>query len=115
MKKITTWSPDTCDCVINYEWDDTTPEDTRTHTVSSVVKKCSFHEGLNLSANYDAILEENTRKNLAIKKVKEIHPTADVKFSLDSNRDVTLSVKGVVVPDTNALEATLGAKVKVTL
>lgn len=32
MKKITTWSPDTCGCTINYVWDDNDPPETRIHT-----------------------------------------------------------------------------------
>lgn len=31
MKRITTWSPDTCNCVIEYEWDDTEDQNTRKH------------------------------------------------------------------------------------
>ncbi len=32
MKHITTWRPDTCECELHYEWDDTQPEDQRVHT-----------------------------------------------------------------------------------
>ena len=115
MKQTTTWHPDTCDCIINYEWDDTDPPETRVHTPTGIVKKCAFHQGTSdIKGHYDSVLEENVRKNVAIKKIKETYPAADVKFSLDNNRDVTLDVKGVVIPDTNALAASIGTKVKVT-
>lgn len=44
--KITRWSPDNCNCVIEYTWDDKTDENTRVHTFSKVVVGCPDHNGL---------------------------------------------------------------------
>lgn len=63
--KTTRWSPDTCGCVIDYTWDDTTDLDTRVHTVSNIVTKCPAHQTLATKEQvYDAVYEkENKRKN----------------------------------------------------
>src|SRR5919109_3126343 len=34
--QTTKWHPDTCGCEIDYQWDDTTPEATRQHTIVAV-------------------------------------------------------------------------------
>jgi hypothetical protein len=34
--KVTTWRPDTCDCVISYSWERASSEDTRVHTAFCV-------------------------------------------------------------------------------
>ena len=116
MKKTTTWSPDTCNCIINYEWDDTIPENVRSHRVTGIVKKCSFHQNtVDLQAHFDAILEENSRKNDAVKKVKQAHPGATINAVLDGNRDVVLDVKGSAIVDASAFAAGIGPKVKITL
>jgi hypothetical protein len=36
MIQTTTWHPDTCECVIEYTWDDQQKEDVRKHTFSKV-------------------------------------------------------------------------------
>lgn len=62
MKHITRWSPDTCGCIYEYEWDDTELGDSKTHSLKKVVKLCHDHEHLG-NAAYDAVVSENTRKN----------------------------------------------------
>jgi len=63
-KKITRWSPDTCGCVLEYEWDDKVAPELRTHAFSKLINRCPVHalsptdEGC-----YDTVLEENQRKN----------------------------------------------------
>jgi hypothetical protein len=36
MLQTTTWHPDTCGCVISYQWDDAVPAEQRKHTFASV-------------------------------------------------------------------------------
>lgn len=57
----TQWSPSNCSCIIEYEWDDTTPEDSRIHTpVQSI--KCSVHSNLTTNQQvYDATLGESRK------------------------------------------------------
>ena len=61
--KVTTWSPDTCKCVIEYKWDDTISAEERVHTYSNTVETCADHTSLSKSALYDTVSSENTMKN----------------------------------------------------
>ena len=71
MKK-TLWKPDTCDCEIEYEWDDSVPENQRTHSVSRIIKQCPIHKELATSEKcFGAVLEENIRKNSFLKEIMD--------------------------------------------
>jgi hypothetical protein len=61
--RTTQWSPDTCNCVIQYSWEDSLPPDQRTHTLATVVSRCSAHAGFSGQAHFDQVTTENTRKN----------------------------------------------------
>lgn len=82
MIKKTLWSPDTCGCVLEYEWDDSVPTEERTHTPTRATKICAEHtvekvatREANLGIGrgketreahhivYDAVLAENQGKN----------------------------------------------------
>ena len=67
--KVTTWSPDTCGCSFDYEWDDEQPQAEREHHFKKVVRECKSHshlKGNNKKDMFESSLEENRRKNLAI-------------------------------------------------
>lgn len=84
VTRTTTWSPDTCQCVIEYTWDDTVPEDSRTHSISNVVSKCSFHQGLATKDNvWNVVMEENPRKNNAFKHILDNGPSS--LYDLDTD------------------------------
>lgn len=84
----TTWSPDTCDCEIEYTWDDTIPQEERTHTVSFVNKSCQNHRNLlpNQVVTYSCVLDENQKKNKSLQTALETAPQqlADVFTDPDS-------------------------------
>lgn len=61
--KITRWSPDTCGCILEYEWDDSVEESQRTHTATRVVVTCKEHSKLDESERFDRVKEENILKN----------------------------------------------------
>ena len=63
MIRTTTWRPDTCECVLEYSWDDATSEASRAHTLTKVVKSCPAHSLLAGVGLYDAVVSENQRKN----------------------------------------------------
>ena len=63
MLKVTRWSPDTCGCILEYEWDDTKNESERTHTLKNIIKKCPAHHDEPIVFN--TVLDENKRKNTA--------------------------------------------------
>lgn len=59
------WSPDTCACQIEYEFDADVDGLTRTHTYVRTVRTCAAHSGLaSLSTHLDTVLDRNRRKNL---------------------------------------------------
>lgn len=60
--KTTRWSPDTCDCVLEYTWDTNDSADNRTHTIATVVP-CPQHTGLSNTNIFNAVNSENSRKN----------------------------------------------------
>ena len=63
--KTTRYSPDTCQCVLEYTWDDTLSEADRVHSFKSIVK-CSVHQGQADQTAYNTVFEENPRKNNAL-------------------------------------------------
>lgn len=64
MLKTTKWLPDTCNCVIEYTWDDAVDESERTHTFSRVLSTCAFHGSCGTDdEQYQVILKENETKN----------------------------------------------------
>lgn len=71
--KVTRWSPDTCDCILEYEWDEALEDSDRVHTFKKVVKLCSEHERLGFQgkAAYDQVKSENTGKNRAWGLIKQ--------------------------------------------
>ena len=93
----TTWSPDTCKCEIEYEWDDTVSQELRTHNVSKVIKACAIHAAQpSKESHYVEVLDENQSKNKAIGLLVKTIAKLDggeneVKWRFDENRDVILS------------------------
>src|SRR5687768_6009042 len=73
--RTTRWSPDTCSCVFEYTWDDTVAESSRTHTLSTVVNKCATHTSLVNATCYSTVLDENSRKNIALQVALDNGPT----------------------------------------
>lgn len=58
-KHLTRWRPDTCGCVIEYEWDSDDAEETRVHTPVKI-DACPDHPATgDLEADFAAILAHN--------------------------------------------------------
>lgn len=66
MKRTTIWKPDTCKCVIEYEWDDTLPENERIHEIKTIKEKCEAHQLDSDEEVFTTVEEENRRKNKTI-------------------------------------------------
>src|SRR6188768_4282005 len=66
VTKTTRWSPDHCSCVLEYTWDDTISESSRTHTFARTINKCPTHISQTDSNCYTTVLDENIRKNAAL-------------------------------------------------
>jgi len=98
--QVTRWSPDTCGCVLEYEWDDTVPQDSRVHSFQNLVKKCSDHGSIPVAKDvYDAVLGENRMKNLIFaelqKEKPDINAGEDFDWVFDKSRKLTVFCKGV--------------------
>lgn len=63
MIRTTTWRPDTCECVLEYSWDDATSEASRAHSLVKVVSFCPAHILLAGVGLYNAVVSENQQKN----------------------------------------------------
>ena len=94
MIQTTRWSPDTCKCVIEMNWDDAVSEDQRQHTLKEI-KKCPAHFGISDVQAYKDVLDENQSKNRAIGLMLKTHPRlqgkeGDFKHSFDAERNVVI-------------------------
>jgi hypothetical protein len=113
MIQVTRWKPDTCGCVIDYEWDDSLPLEEREIQVKSVVK-CDEHKSNTKQETFDNVLDENQSKNktygkiieefpeLVVEKVteqgdisKDLKPEISFDWSFDENRNLEVDVKGM--------------------
>lgn len=99
MLKITRWSPDTCSCKIDIEWD---TEDPNVHT-HKIVFPCAVHKDCAASD----VVAENQTKNRAMQAVAEadaslaqvtpngiIPDLSKLSFSYDADRKLTIVAKG---------------------
>lgn len=97
MLRTTYWSPDTCGCVLEYEWDDTQDENTRIHSFKKAVQLCEHHKALLGDKAYDQVMSENTCKNQVLGMVKEAYPSlelADCTWSFDVARNLGVGFLG---------------------
>lgn len=85
--QTTRWSPDTCDCIIEYQWDDTELADTRTHTLGNYIRKCVAHASLaSDTTRYQTVTEENPRKNLTYQGMLDNGPASLYDIQQDGTR-----------------------------
>jgi len=89
----TRYSPDTCDCVIEYTWDSTQSESTRVHTLSNYVHKCTAHSGLATDTDrWNTVFEENPRKNQALQNILDNSPTTALYDIVSGNRQLKANI-----------------------
>jgi hypothetical protein len=99
MIKTTRWSPDTCGCTIDIEWDTNDPN-VHTH---KLVTPCAAHQASAASE----VLVENQTKNRAMQAIAEadaslaqvtpsgvIPDLSKLSFSYDADRNLTIVAKG---------------------
>ena len=88
VKHTTRWSPDTCSCVIEYEWDDAEQTENKTLTLSNYVNRCSIHSTLqNDSDRYTTVQDENKRKNITHGLILENAPSSVFDELIDLDKD----------------------------
>jgi hypothetical protein len=87
MANITRWSPDTCECIIEFEWDNI-----KTNTFKQTIRACSSHSGHSgKDTHLETLLEENRRKNQALHALAtelgvELNPSEDKVKTLTSQK-----------------------------
>lgn len=110
MLKTTQWSPDTCGCIFEYEWDTDHSESTRTHALKRLVAACAAHVGTERQ-RFDAVLAENTVKNRGISRVAEVLAVEpdSVSWAIDQRtRDITITA-AMTAPQRTSLATDLAA------
>ena len=84
---VTRWSPDTCDCIIEYNPD---------VSLSKLLKVCELHQTEETeSIVFNTILEENPRKNRSLKEILDNAPPSI--FDLDPESGTRVFKKGITV------------------
>lgn len=73
----TIWQPDTCECMVTYQWDDTVAEDQRVHTPLNTIK-CPAHTSLTTHTQvFNVLTEENPRKNQILQEILDNAPNTN--------------------------------------
>jgi hypothetical protein len=122
--KTTRWSPDTCGCSIDYQWDDSLPNDQITITPVGVPTKCAAHSSIAaVPTAFNTISEENGRKNISRSLLLDNGPSTlydivdgnrqfktgiDISWAWSGtapNRVITITVTGITL--TNAQKNTV--------
>lgn len=63
MLQVTRWRPDTCGCILEYEWDSDETETQRVHRLVNVVNQCSTHLIYSLEDLLSAVETHNRTYN----------------------------------------------------
>lgn len=86
MLHINKWSPDTCGCVLQYQWDDSLPSEQRVHVALPADKLCSAHNHLtDHIEHHSKIVAENQNKNRTINALLKSLPRSEKKITLDGD------------------------------
>jgi hypothetical protein len=95
--RTTSWSPDTCNCTLEYTWDDAVPEDQRTHTPANIVRRCSAHTPLaDTNSVFNTIMEENPRKNRSFDEILQNAPNTNW-FDIDAESGQRVFKKNIIL------------------
>jgi hypothetical protein len=105
----TRYSPDSCECVVEYSCNDSEPVESRTLIGTKIVRACPFHSTIPTPQElYQALLRENRFKNAAENHVRAANPGAQVHCYFDSARNLEISVTGISASEATVLEHSLG-------
>jgi len=89
----TRYSPDTCECVLEYTWDNSTTEANRTHTLKQFVNVCLAHQILSTDQDkWNTVFEENPRKNNALQTILNNSPTTALYDIINGARQLKQSL-----------------------
>jgi hypothetical protein len=107
--KVTQWSPDTCGCIFEYEWDDALTSG-RVHNLTRVIRRGpeSAHALIGDAPLFARIVEENGRKNITAGLADSIRSGVSVEgfsWSFDSSRILTVTITGLTNTQKNNLQS----------
>lgn len=109
------WKPDTCACVIEYEFDETLADDVRTHSLKNI-QKCQYHNDPDDAQAFIRANRENNDKNFAIGEVLKAYSQVkddQIKWQYDLNRKLTITVpSSLKKADKDALNANIIGKIQ---
>ena len=89
---INQWSPDTCKCTIEFQWDDI---DSSIHTPTQIVKDCPEHIGLiTPETMHDTLLKENRGKNGIWNR---LHSLVDFPDLVELSNDGSVVLKNGII------------------
>lgn len=104
------WSPDSCECYIQFVFDDDLPQDQRVHLFFAKLKNCSKHPNLTGTTLFETAVGESSRVQKLIGQIKSTisgASTLDEAGSLiksirnwtgtDSSRVLNFSVSGTTL------------------
>ena len=103
------WSPDSCDCYLQFVFDSDLPQSQQVNTFFAKLKSCSKHPNLTGTTIWNVVVAENTNVQKLISQVKTITglTTLDnegssiksIKFfsGIDSSRLLNFSVTGTTL------------------
>lgn len=113
MIQTTRWKPDTCDCELEYSWDDSVPQEDRVHALINRVS-CKFHAKDDDETGYQKVVEENSTKNVAYGHLldkmpdltrdvmeadgstsKQVKPEYKFDYEFDKDRQLVVTVTGL--------------------
>jgi hypothetical protein len=98
------WNPDTCGCVVEFEFDDALPAEDRKHELHTVHQKCKAHESLTDEQVWKAVHVENIRKNKSVDAAVKHLKAAGVSIE---PVDVAYAFTDTAVDSARALEISL--------
>ena len=107
--KLTTWTFDTCTCMVEFIWDNAEPETFRSPpTLSKIITRCPEHQAVsNYILLFDTLMLENSRKNRCrtlVANARQID-TNLVEWYYDQNRLLHIIVAGLSPQAKVALQA----------
>lgn len=94
MIRVTRWHPDTCECIVDFEWDDSLPA---VHNIKEVIRACAPHAGLSPTQLWAALMDENPRKNYTFGFAEAITPVNadDCEWSFNAKRVLQVTIRGL--------------------